>query len=149
MSRSIDDAIVAMGVPDVETDVTDKAVYEVYGSWSQHVHSWTRKPHPAIYVMRYEDMIAEPEGTFGGLVRHMLLDASPAQIAEAIDRSAFDKLRAQEEREGYRERPKAAERFFREGRVGQWREVLTAEQIDRMVRDHGDEMARFGYLPQG
>jgi hypothetical protein len=27
-------------------------------------------------------------------------------------------------------------------------EVLTPEQIDRVVRDHGAEMARFGYLPE-
>jgi hypothetical protein len=107
----------------------------------------TRKPHPAIYVMRYEDMVAEPTDTFGGLVRHLLIDATPGQVAEAIDRSSFEKLRAQEERDGFRERPEPADRFFREGRVGQWREILTPTQVDHIVRDHGSEMARFGYLP--
>ena len=102
---------------------------------------------PAICVMRYEDMVAEPARAFGGLVRHMLLDATPGQLAEAIDRSSFEKLRAQEERDGFRERPEMAKRFFREGRVGQWRDILTSAQVDRVVRDHGDEMARFGYLP--
>lgn len=147
MGRSIDDTIASIGTRDIETAVTDKAVYEVYDSWSQHVHSWTRKPHPAIYVMRYEDMVAEPTGTFGGLVRHLLIDATPEQVAEAIDRSSFEKLRAQEERDGFRERPEPADRFFREGRVGQWREILTPAQVDHIVRDHGSEMARFGYLP--
>jgi hypothetical protein len=147
MGRSIDETIESIGTRDIETATTDKAVYEVYGSWSQHVHSWTRKPHPAIYVMRYEDMVAEPTRTFGCLVRHMLLDATPGQLAEAIDRSSFEKLRAQEERDGFRERPEMAKRFFREGRVGQWRDILTSAQVDRVVRDHGDEMARFGYLP--
>jgi Sulfotransferase domain len=147
MSRSIDETIESMGTRDVETSTTDKAVYEVYGSWSQHVHSWTRKPHPSIYVMRYEDMVADPVGTFGGLARHMLLEATPDQLAEAIDRSSFAKLRAQEERDGFRERPESAARFFREGRLGQWRDVLTPAQVDRLTRDHGEEMARFGYLP--
>lgn len=148
IGRPIDDAIVSIGTRDVETAITEKAVYEVYGSWSQHVHSWTRKPHPAIYVMRYEDMVSEPTGTFGGLVRHMRLEATPEQIVEAIDRSSFEKLRAQEDRDGFRERPEGADRFFREGRPGQWREVLTSEQVDRIVHDHGEEMARFGYLPE-
>lgn len=147
MGRPIDDAITSMATRDVETAVTEKAVYEVYGSWSQHVHSWTRKPHPAIYVMRYEDMVADPTRTFGGLVRHMLLDATADQLATAIDRSSFEKLRAQEDRDGFRERPEVAERFFREGRAGQWREVLSTAQIDAIVREHAEEMERFGYLP--
>jgi hypothetical protein len=147
MGRTIDETIDAMATPDIETAITDKAVYEVYGSWSQHVHSWTRKPHPAIYVMRYEDMVAEPSRTFSGLVRHLVLDATPAQIADAIERSSFAKLKSQEERDGFRERPEMAQRFFREGRPGQWREALTAAQVDRIVHDHGEEMARFGYLP--
>jgi Sulfotransferase domain len=147
MGRSIDETIESIGTQDIETMVTDLAVYEVYGSWSQHVHSWTHKPHPAIHVMRYEDMVAAPAEHFGRLVRHLLLDATSAQIADAIDRCSFDKLRAQEERDGFRERPEVSQRFFREGRPGQWREVLTPAQIDRIVRDHGEQMARFGYLP--
>ncbi|MGP0095207.1 MAG: sulfotransferase domain-containing protein [Xanthobacteraceae bacterium] len=147
MNRSIDDAITTMGIDGAETAITDKAVYEVYGSWSQHVLSWTRSAHPAIYVMRYEDMVSAPESTFDGLVKHLLLEANPAQLAEAIDRSSFDRLRAQEEKDGFRERPKDAQRFFREGRSGQWREVLTTAQIDRIVHDHGEQMARFGYWP--
>ena len=31
--------------------------------------------------------------------------------------------------------------------VGQWRDVLTDKQVQRLVDDHGAEMARFGYLP--
>jgi hypothetical protein len=147
MHRSIDHTIATMGKEDVETAVNERRVYEVYGSWSQHVESWTRKPHRAIYVMRYEDMQAEPEKTFGALARHLLIDATPAQLAEAIERSSFDKLREQEDKEGFRERPKHANRFFREGRVGQWREVLTADQVNRIVSDHREQMARFGYLP--
>jgi hypothetical protein len=67
------------------------------------------------------------------------------QLADAIERSSFGRLRAQEEKEGFRERPKAAERFFREGRAGQWKEVLTAQQVARVASDHGEQMARFGY----
>jgi hypothetical protein len=92
-------------------------------------------------------MLAEPEKAFGALARHLLFAATPAQLADAIDRSSFDKLRAQEEKQGFRERSKLAERFFREGRAGQWKEILTPKQIDRLVKDHGEQMARFGYLP--
>jgi hypothetical protein len=148
LGRSIDEIIEVMSSQNAEIEVSDKQVHEVYGTWSQHVSSWTRKPHQAIYVMRYEDMLAEPEKTFGGLAGHLLFAPTPAQLAEAIDRSSFDKLQAQEDRDGFREQSRRADdRFFREGRAGQWKQVLTAQQVDQIVKDHREQMARFGYLP--
>jgi hypothetical protein len=147
LGMTLDEAIATMGTPDVTTPVNDERVYEIWGSWSQHVESWTRKPHHAIYVMRYEDMLSDPQKTFGGLARHLLLDATPAQIDLAIERSSFAKLQEQEEKTGFMEASKKAERFFREGRAGQWKEVLTPAQVDRVVKDHREQMGRFGYLP--
>ena len=37
---------------------------------------------------------------------------------------------------------------FRKGVVGDGRRVLSPEQADRIVRDHGPVMARLGYLDQ-
>ena len=98
--------------------------------------------------MRYEDMLTDPEKAFGGLASHLLLRPTQAQLAEAIARSSFDRLAAQERENGFRERPEHADAsFFREGRSGQWKEVLTPAQIERVVKDHGEIMRRFGYLP--
>jgi len=147
LGRSLDETIAIMASANSEIPVTEKQVHEVLGSWSQHVLSWTRKPHQAIYVMRYEDMLATPERTFGGLARHLLLAPTPGQLADAIDRSSFTKLRTQEESQGFHERPSQTSHFFREGRAGQWKDVLTDEQVTRIVDDHGPQMARFDYLP--
>jgi hypothetical protein len=87
--------------------------------------SWTRKPHLAIYVMRYEDMLGEPKKTFGALARHLLFRPSDSELDDAIKRSSFEQLKEQEEKDGFRERPEKAERFFREGRSCQWKDVLT------------------------
>ncbi|HEX6866707.1 MAG TPA: sulfotransferase domain-containing protein, partial [Caulobacteraceae bacterium] len=107
LGSTVDRAITEMGIRNLETGVSETSVYEVYGSWSQHVESWTRKPHRAIYVMRYEDMLERPMETFGGLARHLLLPATREQLQLAIDRSSFDELKKQEEEEGYREKPDA------------------------------------------
>jgi len=147
LGESIDFAIDFLNLKNAEAQGNKKHVYEVYGSWSQHVLSWTRKPHPAIYVMRYEDMLAEPQKTFGALARHLLFKPSDEQLADAVDRSSFERLREQEEKAGFKERSEKAERFFREGRAGQWKEVLTPQQIDRIVEAHHEQMQRFGYLP--
>src|SRR5262249_17206907 len=101
MSKTIDEAIETMATPNLETPINDKRVHEVWGSWTQHVESWTRKPHPAIYIMRYEDMLADPHKIFGGLARHLLLDPTPAQLDQAIERSSFENLKNKEEETGF------------------------------------------------
>jgi hypothetical protein len=93
-------------------------------------------------------MLADPEKAFAALARHLLLDSTRRQLAKAIERSSFARLQAQELERGFRERPPTADQnFFREGRAGQWKDVLTPAQVDRIVRDHGEQMRRFGYLP--
>ena len=146
---TVDQAIDHMAQSDAETAGKERAVYEVLGSWSQHVWSWTRTPNPAIHLMRYEDMLDDPERAFGALARHLLLNPTNRQLAEAIELSSFERLKAQERQKGFRERPPHADQdFFREGRAGQWKEVLTPAQIKRLVQDHGEQMRRFGYMSE-
>jgi hypothetical protein len=143
----IDVAIENMAAETKESPVSDVLVHEVWSSWSRHVSSWTRKPHPAIRVMRYEDMLTDPLASFTALARHLRLDAAPEQLALAVERASFQAVRDEEARDGFKEKPEQAERFFREGRAGQWRDVLTPVQIERVVAAHREQMARFGYLP--
>lgn len=146
MDSTIDYSIERMAEDGMETQVTEKSIYEIYGSWSQHVESWTHKPHRTIYVMRYEDMLADTALMFGGLARHLLLKPTAVQLQTAIDRSSFETLRKQEDEAGFREKPDVAKRFFREGKSEQWREQLSRRQIRRIVQKHHVQMKRFGYL---
>lgn len=146
MNKDIDTAIEHMAAENYETPVTEKSVYEIYGSWSQHVESWTRRPHRAIHVMRYEDMLAEPQKTFGKLARFLLLSPTPEQLDSAIERASFKRLQEQEAAHGFREKPEKAKNFFREGRAGQWREQLSRRQIRKIVKTHRKQMAKFDYL---
>jgi hypothetical protein len=146
ISGTIDEAIKWMATIGMETAMGEHAVYEVYSAWSEHVESWTRQPHEAIYVMRYEDMLDDPVRTFRALSRHLLLRPTDAELQLAIDRSSFEKLKKQEEEGGFAEKPKKANVFFRAGKAGDWRSQLTSDQVERIVRRHHKQMARFGYL---
>ncbi len=148
MNVDIDTAIVKMAADGLETAMTEKSVYEIYGSWRQHVESWTRKPHRTIYVMRYEDMLADPVKVFGGLARHLRIAPTGVQLEQAIELSSFENLREQEETEGFREKPEHAEKFFRKGTSGQWLNDLTENQIRQIISDHRTQMQRFGYVPK-
>ncbi len=143
----IDGAIANMAKSNNGTLGSEKAVYEVHNSWSTHVLSWTQNPHPGLLVVRYEDMLKKPKLAFGNVVRFLGLPAPPERIERAIENSSFEKLRQQEEAGGFRERSEKAERFFRVGKSGQWRDILTKAQIDRIVEAHKEQMARFGYWP--
>ncbi len=148
LGKDIDYAIQQMGLINRETGVSDHNVYEVYGSWSQNVESWTRKPHRAIQVMRYEDLLEDPHRAFGALAEHLLLYPTAEQLNLAIQRSSFDEMQRQEDEEGYQEKPETAQRFFRSGRSGEWRTVLTEAQVRAIVRTHHVQMRRFGYLDE-
>jgi hypothetical protein len=145
----LDAAIDKMGQRGLETDITQHAAYEVYGSWSENVMSWTRKPHRAIYVMRYEDMLQRPVEIFRGLCRHLLLNPNDTELARAIELSSFEQAKAQEAAKGYRERPNQSKSFFRAGRAEQWRQQLSCQQVCRIVTENREQMARFGYVPDG
>jgi hypothetical protein len=120
----------------------------VMGSWSENVESWTQPAHPAVLVLRYEDLLENPEAGFLKMARHIHLKPTREQLRRAIALSRFDRLRSQEDRDGFAEKPARSEAaFFREGRAGQWRERLTDAQVARIVADHGPMMKRFGYLP--
>lgn len=120
----------------------------VFGSWSENVRSWTEPPHPAVLVVRYEDMLAKPFRSFALMAKHIRTKPSSEQLRRAIAMSGFDRLRAQEDSRGFEENSdKSTDSFFREGRAGQWRERLSQEQIARIVAAHRPVMERFGYLP--
>jgi len=144
---SYDGAIRSMGATLNASVGSEIAVPEIWGSWTENVASWTVDPPPVILVVRYEDLLADPRQTFTEIVEHMRLEATPEQIDEAIALASFDRLQAEEETRGFAERLENTGRFFRVGRAGQWREELSAEQVEQIVADHGEQMRRFGYLP--
>jgi len=143
----IDTTIGILGDPTIGSQTSDKIVYEVHKSWSIHVDSWTNPMRPGLAVLRYEDMLNNPMKSFGGLVRFLGLNPPRSRLERAIERASFRSLRQQEDQKGFREKSPFAEKFFREGRAGQWREKLTQSQIDRIVEQNKEQMQRFGYWP--
>ncbi len=145
---SLAEAVAAMNRPgNQSTGNQENFVYELHGSWSEHVKSWTATPNPALHVVRYEDMAKEPLRAFGDVVGFLGLRVAPERIAHSIARSSFAVLREQELRKGFRERSKKSDQFFRAGEVGQGRRLLAPELIEALCATHRESMVRFGYWP--
>jgi aryl sulfotransferase len=115
-------------------------------TWSGHVESWTNGPEFPVKVIRYEDMHAKPLETFTMAAAFAGFPAGSKEIQQAIAGADFKTLKQQEECAGFREKPANMAAFFREGKVGSYRNVLTPAQISLIVRNHATVMRRFGYL---
>ena len=123
-------------------------VYEFMGSWSFNVASWLSVPHRPVLILRYEDMLQNPIRCFGRLASFLRLKPSEEQLLRAIEKSSFDALARQEEQNGFIEKPPEAKKFFRAGRAGQWKDVLSQRQVDAIVAAHAPMMMRFGYVEE-
>jgi len=144
---SIDAAIDFLGNENSATENGPLFVTELLGSWSQHVDSWANMEGPRILVLRYEDLLDKPVKGFGKVARLVGLDADRARIERAIRHASFPSLASMERRDGFVEVPIKGKHFFRAGRANQWRDVLTRDQVQRVVAAHREQMARFRYVP--
>jgi hypothetical protein len=143
----LDEAIDFMGNEQTGSPGDEANVAGVLGSWSAHAGSWSGSGLRRLRVVRYEDLHAQPEQAFAGILGFLGRTPDPARLARAIRHAAFDTLRRQEDQGGFVERSPASARFFRAGVVGGWRELLSADQVQRVVARHAAQMQRFGYLP--
>jgi len=142
-----DEAIRILNNPANGTLGDEHLVFEIHRSWNLHVASWTEQIVPSKLIIRYEDMLEQPRQTFGKVARFLGLKPTADRLIRAIENSSFDKLRKQEDKQGFIERPPKASKFFRSGKANQWRNVLTPEQIDRVIEVNREQMKRWGYLP--
>jgi aryl sulfotransferase len=115
------------------------------GSWSNHVASWLDQTEFPVHLIRYEDLLNDGPTHFGALLDAIGRETSADQLTAAIRATAFDRLQAREMAEGFSERPSTSRAFFRAGRAGQWREVLTVAQVRRICESHGEMMRRLSY----
>ena len=143
---SLDAAVKALINPHTGLARTGTEAPLLIGDWATHVRSWTGVPSDRLVVLRYEDMLADPTAAFAKLPPLLGLARSPDEIARAVRHARFEELARQETQGGFRERSRHQKRFFREGRVGQWRAELSNAQVDRIVKAFAPEMRRFGYL---
>jgi hypothetical protein len=115
-------------------------------SWSSHVCSWADAPDLNVRVFRYEDMIKETAEVFTEIVCFAGLEVDESRVRKAVEFSRFERLQAQEAARGFSEKQPTAKSFFRRGKTGAWREVLSDNQVSRIVNHHRTVMRRFGYL---
>ncbi|MEO7064914.1 MAG: sulfotransferase domain-containing protein [Dokdonella sp.] len=146
---NLDEAIERLGNEEVATLNDAQFVTQILGSWSLHVKSWADLDHGRFVVLRYEDLIAKPAKAFAKVAKLVGMGQDRARIERAMRHSGFQSLASMETKQGFVEASDKGARFFRKGRSNEWREVLSREQVQRVVAAHHEQMQRFGYVPAG
>ncbi|HEY6577711.1 MAG TPA: sulfotransferase domain-containing protein, partial [Rhizomicrobium sp.] len=81
---------------------------QIFGSWSGNVVSWLDNAFYRVTFARYEDMCADPEGSFLRLARAAGLQVSSAEVAQAVKATEFRAFQREEAERGFRERPETS-----------------------------------------
>lgn len=134
-----------------------------YGNWLDNVSGWVLEPTPfPVLALRYEDILSDPRSSVARIAEFLSIEATDSLVTLAIASTRFDTLRSMEAAEiaaandagramgrfSGEERRRAAARgvrFFNSGQSGQYRDILTRQQIERGRSTFGDVAHRLGY----
>ncbi|NCQ22921.1 MAG: sulfotransferase [Rhodobacteraceae bacterium CG17_big_fil_post_rev_8_21_14_2_50_63_15] len=132
--------------PDNANLPTETSVAQYLGSWDMHVKTWMAYAPWKRLLLRYEDLLDDPETQFSKVLDLVGVPVDPERLRRAIRFSSFDELSKQEEAQGFIERPKESEKFFRKGQKDQWKTDLDPALADMIREKMGETMKRYGYL---
>ena len=120
-------------------------VVQFLGSWSDHVASWNSKSRYPVLVLRYEDLLLQPEKEFARVIEHIGMTVEPRRLQRAIGHASFDQLQKQEKQQGFIERSPTDNAFFGKGQAGRWRDELDAALVKRIRQANKRLMKQYGY----
>lgn len=143
---SIDDAVESMTSDFQWTHTTGAAVFQILGNWTDHYRSWHTVPNFDPLTLKYEDMVKHPTAAFGAFMKYLGVPRNEERLKRAIRNSSFSEVAKQEKSAGFRERVHDKHVFFRQGRIGGYRERLSADHIKRLVEAHYDLLLEQGYI---
>lgn len=148
---TLDESIDRLADPDFKLakmgeKLLDQVPHSLLG-WSGHVASWLDAPGMPPFLVRYEDMVADFQTELSRIADYLGWTVTHEAVAQAVEATRFEVLRAAETRQGFGGRPaRASGYFFRRGVAGGWRDTLTSDQVECIESKHGPMMSRLGYL---
>jgi hypothetical protein len=114
---------------------SDMEYVERLGGWvASLAHAWERRRDRA-HLVRYEDLVLDPERALVDLLTHVGVDASPDTVRDMLDRLSEDMPEL-------REHPTSDSA---QSSVGRWRNDLDQELVQACERAFGPALELFGY----
>ena len=121
---------------------------EVLGSWKFNYISWKNgvEKVPRI-IIRYEDLINSTFDTKLKIIKFLSniinCNVDKDHIKFSIEQSEFKRLQRIEKNQKFQE---SSNKFFNKGSIGQWRNILSPNQVSKIENFCKSEMIELGYL---
>lgn len=148
-AKSIDKTIQNMNDPEFAFfNVNDKIrnqLRQKIGTWSDHYLSWTRQKEIPLILIRYEDLLNDPEKTFGKVVTFCGWELDTDRLQRSIRFSDFNMLKQQEAEHGFHEKSAVSPQFFKYGKAGTGSTKLSSSQKKELLERHHHVMEACGY----
>ena len=152
MEKSMDETLKFMlNKETYEVGEFKKKIYNktLLGSWSDHYNSWKNYKSREIIIIKYEDMVNSASSTFLKVLTYLSkiikINVDHTKMDKAIEETSFKNLKSLEINEGFKTNL-SKNKFFRKGVVGDWREKLNKEQVEKIEKAFESEMIELGYL---
>jgi hypothetical protein len=124
---------------------------DAFGSWKENVTSWlaARQGTCGFLLLRYEDMLEQPEQQLSQIADFLGLQSSPEQLARTIELSSARRMRKLEETQGNTWVITKSSRndipFVRLATSGGWKSILAADWVTRIESTWGPIIETLGY----
>lgn len=127
----------------------DQFDLDLISTWSTHYNSWRNGliRVPKIFI-KYEDLLHNPREEFFKIIKFLSnlinFKIEEDKIDKSIKLSNFELLKKEEEK-GFIEKSKNS-KFFREGKIEQWKKILSKQQLFEIQTSFKKEMQELNYL---
>lgn len=146
MGLEIDEAIdVFLQKYRVLADERISKMSDFISSWPLAVASYANSDSHNVKIFRYEDIKADPVQMFSKILIHAGIEPDINRVKQAVETVELDKLRKQQEKDGFREASPHNKEFFGQGKTGGWKDILTPAQVLRIEKNCRTMMKRFNY----
>lgn len=118
-------------------------------SWSNHYNSWKNYNSIKSIIIKYEDLIRNTADKFYEIVSYLNelygTKVDEKKILKSIELTNFKNLQNLEREHGFEEIT-ISKTFFREGKIGSWKQKLDEKLSKKIENEFKNEMIELGYL---
>lgn len=143
---NIDKTISIMNNEDYQLSIPSKKyriqLPQLLNTWSNHVQRWLEQNKIPLLLVKYEQLIKQPEKEFARILDFLNLPYTHEQLKDTLMFSSFENLSNQEKTYGFEERSVHSNCFFHTGQSYYFTNYLNENQI-KTIFEHHSKMIKY------